>query len=74
MLKCVEAKQWTWHWSCMEQHMALQRCYLECQEQPKWMRKEAWEPVWKSIERANLRFSRFTSWVLGSDKGGEGQG
>jgi len=64
MLKCVEVKQWTWHWSCTEQHIALQRCYLECQEQPKWMRKDAYDPVWKSIERAKARLF----WVLGFGK------
>ncbi len=45
MLKCVDEKQWAWHWSCMEQHAALQRCYLEQQEPPAWSQTKTWKSV-----------------------------
>lgn len=52
MLKCVDEKQWAWHWSCMEQHAALQKCYLENQEPPGWASSKFWKSVTRGLESA----------------------
>jgi hypothetical protein len=52
MLKCVDKKQWAWHWSCMEQHAALQKCYLENQEPPGWASSKFWKSVTQGLESA----------------------
>ncbi|GAX81062.1 hypothetical protein CEUSTIGMA_g8497.t1 [Chlamydomonas eustigma] len=69
MLKCVDEKQWAWHWSCMDQHAALQRCYLINQEPPGWTQSELWKGITAGVFGAGENIRSTWRAVFGGPRG-----